>query len=99
MGESIHKIATLVSDPGEFQSGFVAWMISTHRLLYTAVLEQTIFSLDKAKSLAEVKKQRYYVIKGLNANFKKTSLGQNSNGEARISKISRMLGSSVPWLN
>jgi fatty acid synthase subunit beta len=49
---------------------------------FRAELDRTIFSLDKAKRLVELKKQRDYIIKRLNADFQKTWFGQNSAGEA-----------------
>lgn len=49
---------------------------------YRAELDRTIFSLDKAKRLVELKKQRDYIIKKLNADFHKTWFGQNSAGQA-----------------
>lgn len=45
-------------------------------------MDRTIFSLDKAKRLVELKKQRDYIIKRLNADFQKPWFGRNSAGEA-----------------
>ena len=45
-------------------------------------MDRTIFSLDKSKRLVELKKQRDYIIKRLNADFQKTWFGRNSAGEA-----------------
>ena len=45
-------------------------------------MDHTIFSLDKAKRVPELKKQRDYIIKRLNADFQKTWFGRNSDGEA-----------------
>src|SRR5690606_2983741 len=45
-------------------------------------MDRTIFSLDKAKRIPELKKQRDYIIKRLNADFQKPWFGRNSAGEA-----------------
>lgn len=45
-------------------------------------MDRTIFSLDKAKRLVELKKQRDYIIKRLNDDFQKTWFGRNSAGQA-----------------
>ena len=52
-----------------------------------AELDRTILSLDKAKRLVELKKQRDYIIKRLNADFQKTWFGQYCSGDVWISKI------------
>ena len=62
--------------------GFVASTFSTNHLQYRAELDRTIFSLDKAERLVELKKQRDYIIKRLNADFQKTWFGRNSSGVA-----------------
>lgn len=51
-------------------------------ILYRAEMDRTIFSLDRAKRVPELKKQRDYIIKRLNADFQKTWFGRNSAGEA-----------------
>jgi len=56
--------------------------LATRGVQLWAELDRTIFSLDKAKRLAELKKQRDHIIKRLNADFQKTWFGQNSAGEA-----------------
>ncbi|KAI5848125.1 acyl transferase domain-containing protein [Tricharina praecox] len=56
--------------------------LATRGVKFWAELDRTIFSLDKAKRLVELKKQREYIIKRLNADFHKTWFGQNSAGEA-----------------
>ena len=71
-----------VLDSGEYQLGFVTWTFSTNLLQYRAKLDRTIFSLDKVKRLVELKKQRDYIIKRLNADFQKTWFSRNSSGEA-----------------
>ena len=52
------------------------------RLEYRAELDHTIFSLDKAKRLVQLKKQLDYVIKRMNADLEKSSFGLNSNLQA-----------------
>ena len=69
-------------DSSEYQLGFAASTFSTNHLQYRAELDRTIFSLDIAKRLVELKKQRDYIIKRLNADFPKTWFGRNSSGEA-----------------
>ncbi|PUU81782.1 fatty acid synthase beta subunit dehydratase [Tuber borchii] len=56
--------------------------LATRGVRLWAELDRTIFSLDKAKRLVELKKQRDYIIKRLNADFQKTWFGRNSSGEA-----------------
>ncbi|KAI5782751.1 acyl transferase domain-containing protein [Geopyxis carbonaria] len=56
--------------------------LATRGVLLWAELDRTIFSLDKSKRLVELKKQREYLIKRLNADFQKTWFGRNSAGEA-----------------
>ena len=61
---------------------FVTSTFSTNLLQYRAELDSTIFSLDKAKRLVELKKQHDNIVKRLNFDFQKTWFRQNSSGEA-----------------
>ena len=71
-----------VLDSSEYQLGPVTSTFSTNHLQYRAELDRTIFSLDKAKRLVELKNQRDYIIKRLNSVFQKTWFGRNSSGAA-----------------
>ena len=51
-------------------------------IFYRTELDRTIFTLDKAKRLIELKKQRDYIIKRLNMDFRRTWFGRNAAGEA-----------------
>ncbi|KAL1956696.1 hypothetical protein VTO42DRAFT_6946 [Malbranchea cinnamomea] len=55
--------------------------LATRGVLFWAELDKTIFSLDKAKRLVELQKQRDYIIKRLNDDFQKVWFGRNSAGE------------------
>lgn len=44
-------------------------------------MDKRIFSLDKVKRLAALKKEKNYIIKRLNADFQKTWFGRNSAGD------------------
>lgn len=55
--------------------------IATRGVLFWAEMDKTIFSLDKAKRLPELKKKRDYIIKKLNDDFQKVWFGRNSAGE------------------
>ncbi|KAF1987054.1 beta subunit of fatty acid synthase [Aulographum hederae CBS 113979] len=54
--------------------------LATRGVLFWAEMDQKIFSLDKAKRVAELKKQRDYIIKKLNDDFQKVWFGRNSAG-------------------
>ena len=54
--------------------------IATRGVLFWAEMDKTIFSLDKAKRLPELKKKRDYIIKKLNDDFQKVWFGCNSAG-------------------
>ncbi|KAF8473168.1 fatty acid synthase beta subunit dehydratase [Kalaharituber pfeilii] len=56
--------------------------LATRGVKFWAEMDRTIFSLDKAKRIPELKRQRDYIIKRLNADFQKTWFGRNSAGEA-----------------
>ncbi|KAK2802429.1 beta subunit of fatty acid synthetase [Onygenales sp. PD_10] len=55
--------------------------LATRGVRFWAEMDQKIFSLDKAKRIPELKKQRDYIIKKLNADFQKVWFGRNSRGE------------------
>ena len=54
--------------------------LATRGVKFWAEMDQKIFSLDKAKRLPELKKQREYIIKKLNDDFQKVWFGRNSSG-------------------
>jgi fatty acid synthase subunit beta len=56
--------------------------LATRGVRFWAEMDQKIFSLDKAKRLVELKKQREYIIKNLNDNFQKVWFGRNQAGES-----------------
>lgn len=56
--------------------------LATRGVKLWAEMDQKIFSLDKAKRVPELKKQREYIIKKLNDDFQKVWFGRNSAGEA-----------------
>lgn len=55
--------------------------LATRGVKFWAEMDQKIFSLDKAKRLPELKKQREYIIKKLNDDFQKVWFGRNTAGE------------------
>lgn len=55
--------------------------LATRGVKFWAEMDQKIFSLDKKKRVAELKKQREYIIKKLNDDFQKVWFGRNSAGE------------------
>ena len=55
--------------------------LATRGVKFWAEMDQKIFSLDKKKRVAELKKQREYIIKKLNDDFQKVWFGKNSAGE------------------
>ncbi|EEP77705.1 fatty acid synthase beta subunit dehydratase [Uncinocarpus reesii 1704] len=54
--------------------------LATRGVLFWAEMDKKIFSLDKAKRIPELKKQRDYIIKKLNDDFQKVWFGRDSNG-------------------
>ena len=55
--------------------------LATRGVRFWAEMDQKIFSLDKSKRVAELKKQREYIIKRLNDDFQKVWFGRNAAGE------------------
>ena len=55
--------------------------LATRGVKFWAEMDQKIFSLDKAKRVPELKKQRDYIIKKLNDDFQKVWFGRNEAGE------------------
>ena len=55
--------------------------LATRGVLFWAEMDQKIFSLDKAKRLPELRKQRDHIIKKLNDDFQKVWFGRNSDGQ------------------
>ena len=55
--------------------------LATRGVKFWAEMDQKIFSLDKAKRVPELKKQRDYIIKKLNDDFQKVWFGRNTEGE------------------
>ncbi|KAK0715299.1 acyl transferase domain-containing protein [Lasiosphaeris hirsuta] len=56
--------------------------LATRGVLFWAEMDQKIFSLPKEKRVAELKKNRDYIIKKLNDDFQKVWFGQNKAGKA-----------------
>ena len=54
--------------------------LATRGVKFWAEMDQKIFSLDKAKRVPELKKQREHIIKKLNDDFQKVWFGRNSAG-------------------
>lgn len=55
--------------------------LATRGVKFWAEMDQKIFSLEKAKRVPELKKQREYIIKKLNDDFQKVWFGRNAAGE------------------
>lgn len=55
--------------------------LATRGVKFWAEMDQKIFSLDKAKRIPELKRQREYIIKKLNDDFQKVWFGRNAAGE------------------
>ena len=55
--------------------------LATRGVKFWAEMDQKIFSLDKAKRVPELKKQREHIIKKLNDDFQKVWFGTNAAGE------------------
>ncbi|KAF2457725.1 acyl transferase domain-containing protein [Lineolata rhizophorae] len=56
--------------------------LATRGVLFWAEMDKTIFSLDKAKRVVELRKRRDYIIKRLNADFQKVWFGRNAAGQS-----------------
>jgi fatty acid synthase subunit beta len=56
--------------------------LATRGVLFWSEMDQKIFSLPKEKRVAELKKNRDYIIKRLNADFQKPWFGKNAAGKA-----------------
>ncbi|KAH8805464.1 fatty acid synthase beta subunit dehydratase [Xylogone sp. PMI_703] len=74
--------AAIVAAKGKTYNGPAGGIITvksemaTRGVLLWAELDKTVFSLDKNKRVAELKKRRDYIIKRLNADFQKPWFGQ-----------------------
>lgn len=55
--------------------------LATRGVKFWAEMDQKIFSLDKAKRVPELKKQRDHIIKKLNDDFQKVWFGRNAAGQ------------------
>jgi fatty acid synthase subunit beta, fungi type len=55
--------------------------LATRGVMLWSEMDTKIFSLDKKKRVAELKKQREYIIKKLNDDFQKVWFGRNTAGE------------------
>ena len=55
--------------------------LATRGVKFWSEMDQKIFSLDKAKRVPELKKQREYIIKKLNDDFQKVWFGRTSAGQ------------------
>ena len=69
-------VMTVLSEMGE-----PIHKLATRGVRFWAEMDQRIFSLDKAKRVPELKKQRAYIIRRLNADFQKVWFGRNAAGE------------------
>ncbi len=56
--------------------------LATRGVKFWSEMDQKIFSLDKAKRVPELKKQREYIIQKLNDDFQKPWFGRNKAGES-----------------
>ena len=56
--------------------------LATRGVKFWSEMDQKIFSLDKAKRVPELKKQREYIINKLNDDFQKPWFGRNKAGES-----------------
>ncbi|AEO70742.1 uncharacterized protein THITE_2122457 [Thermothielavioides terrestris NRRL 8126] len=56
--------------------------LATRGVLFWAEMDKKIFSLPREKRVAELKKNRDYIIKKLNNDFQKVWFGQNKEGKA-----------------
>ena len=55
--------------------------LATRGVIFWAEMDQKIFSLDKAKRVPELMRQREYIIRKLNDDFQKVWFGRNSEGK------------------
>nr|DAA05950.1 TPA_exp: fatty acid synthase beta subunit [Thermomyces lanuginosus] len=69
-------VITVLSEMGE-----PIHKLATRGVLFWKELDDKIFSLDRSKRVAELKKRRDYIIKKLNDDFQKVWFGRNSAGE------------------
>jgi fatty acid synthase subunit beta len=69
-------VITVLSEMGE-----PIHKLATRGVLFWHELDKKIFSLDKAKRVPELKKNREYIIKKLNDDFQKVWFGRNSAGD------------------
>ncbi|KAK9470420.1 acyl transferase domain-containing protein [Dipodascopsis tothii] len=70
-------IITVLSEMGE-----PIHKIATRGVIFWKEMDNTIFSLPKAKRLPALLAKKDYIIKKLNADFQKTWFGRNANGES-----------------
>ncbi|KAL2754260.1 hypothetical protein ACRALDRAFT_1063159 [Sodiomyces alcalophilus JCM 7366] len=70
-------VITVLSEMGE-----PIHKLATRGVLFWAEMDKKIFSLPKEKRVAELKKNRSYIIKKLNDDFHKVWFGRNKAGEA-----------------
>ena len=70
-------VITVLSEMGE-----PIHKLATRGVKFWDEMDRKIFSLDKAKRVPELKKQREYIIKKLNDDFQKVWFGRNSAGES-----------------
>lgn len=69
-------VITVLSEMGE-----PIHKLATRGVKFWAEMDKKIFSLDKAKRLPELRKNREYIITKLNADFQKVWFGRNAAGE------------------
>ena len=69
-------VMTVLSEMGE-----PIHKLATRGVKFWAEMDKKIFSLDKAKRVPELKKQRSYIIQKLNDDFQKVWFGRNQAGE------------------
>lgn len=69
-------VITVLSEMGE-----PIHKLATRGVKFWAEMDKKIFSLDKAKRLPELRKNREYIIKKLNDDFQKVWFGRNAAGE------------------
>ena len=56
--------------------------LATRGIKFWAEMDQKIFSLDKAKRIPELLKNKAHIIKNLNDNYQKVWFGRNTAGES-----------------
>ena len=69
-------VITVLSEMGE-----PIHKLATRGVKFWAEMDQKIFTIDKAKRVPELKRQRDYIIKKLNDDFQKVWFGRNADGE------------------